>query len=208
MFGTNGKCPVYVVDDDRRLRQHLVQLLRMGDYAPTPYSSEQDFTDSIGFLDSGIALIELRLMHAPMDLFSRRRDISVIVTSENGDIPTAVRMIQQGAIDFLEKPFTDAMLLKALTNARTLLKERAAAQERRASAEAHLQSLTKRELDVMRALSVSRSNQIVADQLNLSIRTVEMHRGRIMKKFGATRFADVLRRIFEAGLENSNGAGR
>jgi FixJ family two-component response regulator len=116
-------------------------------------------------------------------------------------------MIQQGAIDFLEKPFTDAMLLKALAIARTLLNEKIAAQERRDAAEAHLQSLTKRELDVMRALNVSRSNQIVADQLHLSVRTVEMHRGRIMKKFGATRFTDVLRQIFEAGLENGNGAG-
>lgn len=207
MFDTSGKCPVYIVDDDRGLRQYLVQLLRKAGYAPTPYSSEQDFADSIGFLDSGIALVELSLMQAPMDLFARRRDISVIVTADDGDIPTAVRMIQQGAIDFLEKPFTDAMLLKALANARTLLNERIAAQEKRDAAEAHLQSLTKRELDVMRALSVSRSNQIVADQLHLSVRTVEMHRGRIMKKFGATRFTDVLRQIFEAGLENGNGAG-
>jgi len=206
MFDTSGKCPVYIVDDDRGLRQHLVQLLRTGDYAPTPYSSEQDFTDSIGFLDSGIALVELSLMRAPIDLFARRRDICVIVTADDGDIPTAVRMIQQGAIDFLEKPFTDAMLLKALAIARTLLNEKIAAQERRDAAEAHLQSLTKRELDVMRALNVSRSNQIVADQLHLSVRTVEMHRGRIMKKFGAARFTDVLRQIFEAGLENGNGA--
>ncbi|NML91281.1 response regulator transcription factor [Sphingobium sp. TB-6] len=202
----DSPCPIYVVDDDTRMRQHLVRLLRGQKFAPTPFSTGSDFGEAMSYLAPGIALLELRLIEMNgvptiADPLSRRQDIPVIVMAANGDIPTAVKVIKRGAVDFLEKPFTDHHLLKMLASTQTLHQGRIEAQERKDRAEVHLHSLTTRELDIMRALGSHRNNRMVAEEFNLSLRTVEMHRARIMKKFGAKRFDDVLREISEAGLE-------
>lgn len=199
-------CAVYIVDDDTSLRQSLVRLLRRQKFAPTPFSTRADFDEAMSYLAPGIALLELSLIEmngvaTVADPLSRRQDIPVIVMAANGDIPTAVKMIKRGAIDFLEKPFTDHELLKMLASTRTIHQGRIEAQGRKDRAEAHLHSLTPRELDIMRALGVCKNNRLVAEEFNLSMRTIEMHRARIMKKFGVNRFDEVLREIIETGLK-------
>lgn len=194
--------PVYIVDSDSGMRQHLVGLLRQKKFAPVPFSSGTDFLESLTFLAPGIVLLELQLtemtgFEVQQTLLSRRQDILVVAMSAAGDIPTAVHVIKHGAFDFLEKPFTDKMLFKTLANARPLLEDKTCAQSRKESARTYIDRLTKRELDVMCALKSSDDNRIVADRLNLSIRTVEMHRSNIIKKFEVSKFTEVLRMLYD-----------
>lgn len=200
--------PVYIVDSDTRMRQHLVGLLRQNHFAPTPYSSGADFLEAVTFLAPGIALLELQL--ADMDglavqetLLSRRQDILVIAMSAAGDIPTAVHVIKKGAFDFLEKPFADKSLFKALANARPILEDKSCAQNRKENALTFIDRLTKRERDVMCALKKSDDNRIVADCLNLSIRTIEMHRSNIIRKFEVSKFSEVMRMLYDVGRKEN-----
>lgn len=190
-------CPVYIVDHDSKTRQYLVRILRPEGFEPRPFSCGADFIEALDFLAPGIALVELRL--ADMDgvavqeeLLSRRLDMPLIVMTASPDIPTAVDAIKRGAADFLEKPFADSRLFKMLAEVRPMLERRAEIQRRRESAAAHLESLTKREVDIVRALGSSSSNRDVADALQISVRTVEMHRASIMKKFGVKRFSEII----------------
>ena len=204
-FVMNARCPVYIVDDDTLLRQYLVKALRAQNFAPTPFSTGADFIDAVDFLASGIVLLELDLtgmsgLTVQENLLSRRLDISIIAMTTSADIPTAVNAIKRGAADFLEKPFADDLLLKMLVNVQRQLKERADIQERKDNAEAHLRSLTQREMDIMLAICSSQRSRDVADELHLSIRTVEMHRARIMKKFGARKFSEIMRELYDAGF--------
>lgn len=201
------KCPVYIVDDDRQVRRHLVRLLRAQTFDPIPFSSSRDFIDALGFLRAGIAVLELRLadmngMIVQEELLSLRPDIPIIMMAASADIPTAVHVIKKGAVDFLEKPFADSQILKLLTNVQPLLKDRIESKKRKDSAMDQLHSLTKRERDIIWALGTHRSNRAVAEELHLSIRTIEMHRASIMKKFGAKRYSDISHILFDAGIED------
>ncbi|WP_176596184.1 MULTISPECIES: response regulator transcription factor [Sphingobium] len=201
----NPGCPVYIVDHDSKMRQYLVRVLRRERFEPRPFSCGADFIESLDFLAPGIALVELRL--ADMDgvavqeaLLSRRLDMPLIVMTASPDIPTAVDVIKRGAADFLEKPFAESLLLKMLAHVRPVLERRVEIQRRREIAAAHLESLTKRELDIVRALGSSRSNRDVANALHISVRTVEMHRASIIKKFGVKRFSEIILALPESAL--------
>lgn len=146
--------------------------------------------------NSGLAVQE--------ELLSRRLDIPLIMMAASADISTAVHVIKKGAVDFLEKPFPDSQIIKMLDSAQPLLKARVEAGERKDRVLEQLHSLTSREKDIMWALDLRRSSQAAADDLALSIRTVEMYRARIMKKFGVPRFSDVTRLLLEAGLQDRN----
>lgn len=193
----NPGCPVYIVDHDSKTRQYLVRVLRTEGFEPRPFSCGADFIEALDFLAPGIALVELRLgdmggLAVQEELLSRRLDMPLIAMTASPDIPTAVDVIKRGAADFLEKPFADSLLFKMLADVRPMLERRAEIQRRRESAAAHLESLTKRELDIVRALGSSNSNRDVATALQISVRTVEMHRASIMKKFGVKRFSEII----------------
>lgn len=201
------KCPVYIVDEDRQVRKHLVRLLREQAFDPIPFSSSRDFLEALGFLAAGIAVLELRLadmngMIVQEELLSLRPDIPIIMMTASADIPTAVHVIKKGAVDFLEKPFADSQILKVLTNVQPLLKDRIESKKRKDSAMGQLYSLTKRERDIIWALGTHRSSRAVAEELHLSTRTIEMHRASIMKKFGAKRFSDIPHILFDAGIDD------
>ncbi|WP_313804219.1 response regulator [Sphingobium sp.] len=171
----NSGCPVYIVDDDRKTRQYLVRLLREHGFEPTPFASGSDFIEALDFLTPGIALLELRLagiggMAVQEELLARRLDVPLIVMTASGDISTAVHVIKRGALDFLEKPFSDGQLFDMLANARPLMERSVEIQRQRERAKIHLDSLTKRELDILRALSARSTNRDVADALHTNCR--------------------------------------
>ncbi|BDD65280.1 DNA-binding response regulator [Sphingobium sp. TA15] len=193
------------MDHDSRMRQDLVRILRREGFAPVPFSCGADFIEALDFLAPGIALMELHLADMAgaalqQELSSRRVDIPLVVMTASRHIPTAVDVIKRGAVDCLEKPFADGLLLKVLANAWPMLERNIEIQRRRETAAAYFGSLTKRELDVVRALSASGSNRDVADELRISVRTVEMHRASIMKKFGVRKFSEIIRFLPDAGL--------
>lgn len=198
----NARWSIYIVDGDNEMRVRLATSLRKQNFDVVPFATAGDFLDSLGYLKPGIALVELRLGDGPGsalldELRSKRQDIIVIATTFGADIRTAVGAIKRGAVDFLEKPFPVRLLLSAIANLKPILSRRMAVQRRRVSVEANAQKLTARENDIMRAIQTLRDNRLVADQLRVSVRTVEMHRANIMKKFGVSRFSDILRILAE-----------
>lgn len=196
-FAMSVKYPVFIVVGDAGTRRSLVELLRAEQYPATPYAAGSDFLEALVHLPAGVAIVDLFLpdrtgIEILTQLVFKRTDIPVIVTSAQANIQTAVQVIKQGADDFLEQPVSKELLLETIEQASNLLGPRSAIQKEKDRAEACLQQLTKRELDILRSLELNKSNEAAADELNLSIRTIETYRTRIMKKCGVTRFSDAI----------------
>ncbi|WP_062793144.1 response regulator transcription factor [Sphingobium herbicidovorans] len=191
-----AKCPVYVVLKDARIRRNLVETLRAEQYHPTPFSSGSDFLEALNHLPAGVAILDLHLADNWVDvlaqLLGRRKDIPVVTTAENVNIQTVVQVIKVGADDFLEQPFSKEMLLEVIDQASVLLASREDIQRQRDCADSLLKKLTTRELEMLRLIQSNKSNEAAANELHLSVRTIETYRLRIMRKCGVTKFSDAI----------------
>jgi two-component system response regulator FixJ len=197
---------VYVVDDDRDVRRSLSFMLGAADLRSHPFGSGEDFLEAVPDLEPGCILLDLRMpqmdgFHVMNELARREIDWPVIVMTGHGEVPTAVRAMKLGAIDFIEKPFSEEALLDCFGTAFALLDEREAASRRRREARERVALLTAREADVLRGLLAGDSNKQLAERLGISLRTVEMHRGNMMERLGVTSLAQALTLAIEAGLE-------
>jgi two-component system response regulator DctR len=191
------KCPVFIVVSDAGTRRSLVEMLRAEQYHATPYAAGSDFLEALIHLPAGVAIVDLFLpdktgIEILTQLLFKRTDIPAIVTSAEANIQMAVQVIKQGADDFLEQPVSKELLLETIEQVSNLLGPRSAMQKEKDRAKACLQKLTKREIDILRSIELNKSNEAAADELNLSIRTIETYRTRIMKKCGVTKFADAI----------------
>jgi len=197
---------VYVVDDDRDVRRSLSFMLGASDVRSHPFGSGEDFLDAIPDLQPGCILLDLRMpqmdgFHVMAELARREIDWPVIVMTGHGEVPVAVRAMKLGAIDFIEKPFSEEALLASFGNAFSLLDEREATGKRRRAARDRVTQLTSRETDVLRGLLAGESNKQLAQRLGISLRTVEMHRGNMMERLEVASLAEALKLALEAGLE-------
>jgi two-component system response regulator FixJ len=201
-----GKGHVFVVDDETVIRQSLTLLLRASGYDSRPFSSGDDFLEAAPYLPPGCAIMDIHMpgvdgLEVQDQLLDNRPDIPLIFITGMGDVPTAVRAIKNGAVDFIEKPFDDDVLLDCLATAMKKIDAQAGRHAKRAAARELIGRLTLRETQVLRELVHGKSNKMVAYKLDLSVRTVEMHRARIMRKIGARSLADAIHVAVEAGLE-------
>ncbi|MEO8722603.1 MAG: response regulator [Sphingobium sp.] len=199
---------VYIVDDDANMRLHTTRMLRAAHFQATPFATGADFLESLEFLSPGVVLLEhceakIDDVDVQAQLIDQRSDIPVIIMAANADIPTAVYAIKHGAIDFIEKPFSDEHLLNILTNVMSLLEQRIESQARHADFASRFALLTPREWEIMDALLESGTNKIAARNFNLSTRTIEMHRANIMRKLGARKFIDVIHLAMAAEIKTS-----
>lgn len=197
------KCAIYVVIHEAGLRRHVVSVLHSQSYQPTPFANGADFLGSVHFLKPGIAIIDLDLpdMHGLdvlRETLSRRVDIPVIVSSHGADIRTAVQAIKKGAQDFLDRPFADSVLIETVENTASLLNEKIEYQKALSRSLECLRRFTPREIQIIKEIDQFNDNNVVAEHLNLSVRSVETYRSRIMKKCGASRFSEVLTMCREA----------
>ena len=135
------------------------------------------------------------------ELASRGIDWPVVVMTGHGEVPVAVRAMKAGAVDFLEKPFEEDVLLGSLERAFGLLKERGQKAERRRSAESRIGVLTSREREVLRGLMAGLPNKALARRLDISLRTVEMHRANMMERLHVGSLAEALTLAVQAGVE-------
>ena len=203
---------VYVVDDDRDVRRSLSFMLGASDIRSYPFGSGVDFLESLPDLEPGCVLLDLRMPE--MDGFDvmgalRQRDIDwpVVVMTGHGEVPVAVRAMKLGAVDFIEKPFSESALLSCFQNAFALLDQREAHGQKRKGALARINLLTTRECDVLKGLLAGETNRQLAARLGISLRTVEMHRGNMMERLQVTNLAEALALGLEAGLKaNSSSA--
>jgi len=197
---------VYVVDDDRDVRRSLSFMLGAAEIRSHPYGSGTDFLEALPDLEPGCILLDLRMpqmdgFHVMAELSERSVDWPVIVMTGHGEIPIAVRAMKLGAVDFIEKPFSEQALLGCFHQAFELLEGRAAAGKRRRQASARAALLTAREREVLASLLAGHSNKQIAKALGISLRTVEMHRGNMMDRLQASSLAEALTLALDAGIE-------
>ena len=196
---------VHVVDDDPAIRQSVGFLLRKAGYAVETHVSGTQFLKQVTREARGCVLLDVRMpdidgLEVQATLAQRGIALPVIMLTGHGDVALAVRAIKAGAIEFLEKPFERATLLAAIETA--LAKAARIGRDQLAAAEARvlLAALTPRERDVLDGMVLGRPNKLIAFDLDIATRTVEVHRANLMEKLMARSLSDVLRIAFAAGL--------
>ncbi|HEV2866736.1 MAG TPA: response regulator [Allosphingosinicella sp.] len=197
---------VYVVDDDRDVRRSLSFMLGASEIRSHPFGSGEDFLDAVPDLQPGCVLLDLQMpqmdgFHVMAELSRREIDWPVIVMTGHGEVPVAVRAMKLGAVDFIEKPFSEQALLASFGNAFSLLTAREETGRRRREARERVRHLTGRESEILLGLLAGESNKQLASRLGISLRTVEMHRGNMMDRLGVTSLAEALSLALDAGLE-------
>lgn len=189
---------VYVVDDDSSVRRSLSFALSTAGFDVRVFLSGRDFLDEAPMLHPGCVLLDVRMpqiggLEVLKALGVGIQRFAVLIMTGHGDIGTAVKAMKGGAQDFLEKPFTDKLLLDTLEIAFQALPAMVDADAERSSAIARTSLLSPRERDVLQGLVAGLPNKTIADRLNVSVRTVEMHRGRMMDRLGAKSLADTVK---------------
>lgn len=188
----------YVVDDDPALCRTIARVLETTNIETQEFTSGEKFLERYSERPIGCVLLDVRLPGmGGLELLARISDLPppspVVMLSGFGDIPTAVRAVKMGAIDFLQKPFKKEHLLEVVGKAfETIACAASKARE--------FESLTPRERDVLIALSDGASNKVVAARLDLSPRTVEMHRARVFKKLGVSNLTQAQLQARDAGF--------
>jgi two-component system response regulator FixJ len=200
---------VHVVDDDEAIRRSTGFMLKTAGLRVRTYASGTLFLKDLRSLEPGCILLDIR-MPGPDGLTVQRglRDagvlLPVIIMTGHGDVALAVQAMKAGAVDFIEKPFERSVLLDALGMARARLDESAAESRHADDARTRLNVLSPRELDVLRGLADGLPNKTIAYDLEISPRTVEIHRAHLMEKLQARSLSDALRVAFAAGLGRSS----
>ncbi len=198
---------IYVVDDDDAVRASLHSLLSLrSDLAIRNFRSGDQFLEQSGELDPGILLLDFHMPGSDGLEVLRRLDrripvtfLPIILTGE-GNIEIAVRAMKAGAFDFLEKPYKPSELLDLVDQAFARLEHDTAGAAQLGLAKGKIAALSPRELDVLRGLIEGRSNKIIAYELAISPRTVEIYRANLMTKMGVRSLSEALRIAFAAGL--------
>ncbi|MCL2590627.1 MAG: response regulator [Betaproteobacteria bacterium] len=204
----DGKPPrqqIFIVDDDDAQRDSLVWLLESHGYAVRPFSSAKDF---LAFWDgdsAGCLLLDVRMPGmSGLELFEeltrRHSTLPVILITGHGDVAMAVATLKKGAEDFIEKPFSAEEMLKVVRNCLERESEEREYRRTRADTAHRLAQLTAREHEVLELIIAGKLNKQIADVLNISIKTVEVHRARVMEKMGVSTMASLIRRVVSADL--------
>jgi len=201
---------VFVVDDDEAVRQSIRLLLRSVGLTVELYASALDFLEHWDPRRPGCLVLDIRMPGmSGLELQARiaREAFAppVVFITGHGDVTLAVRTMRDGAVDFIEKPFNDEDLIDRVQKAIRLDGERRAELARRQAALARFATLTAREREVMLAVVGGSANKVVAIDLGLSERTVEIHRARVMEKTGARSLPELVRLAALAGIDAADG---
>lgn len=189
---------VHVVDDDPAIRDSLSFLLSAADMTPIVYDSADALLQKGADLEPGCIVTDVRMpgmsgLELVVELKRRRLFHPVIVLTGHADVALAVEAMKAGVVDFIEKPFDDAVLLKAVATALAQEEGAAARQHERAAVEARVALLSQREREVFEAVVTGESNKSAAQKLGISPRTVEIYRAHVMDKMGANTLSDLVR---------------
>lgn len=189
---------VFVIDDDQAVRDSLGLLLKSMGQRARLFESAQAFLDQYSPDMKGCIVLDIRMpgmsgMELQQRLKAMRCTIPVIFVTGHGDVPMAVEAMHSGAFDFIQKPFRDQELLDRINQALNWDTEHRSEEERRRTVQERFASLTPREREVLDCVVRGLANKVIAMDLDLSQRTVEIHRARVMEKMGARSLADLVR---------------
>ena len=193
---------VYVVDDDQGMLDSTVWLLESVGLTALPFTSGRDFLEVCDGQSQGCVLLDVRMpgmggLNVQEALRERGIDMPIIFVSGHADVPIVVRAFRAGAVDFIEKPYNEQLLLDSVQQA---LNRASVADPRLFEVQARLASLTPRERDVLLPLVRGCTNREVAEQLAISVKTVDLYRSRVMKRMQAETLADLVGMAIAAGL--------
>ena len=205
----NATTPVYVIDDEVAVRRTIATILISEGMAAVTFSSALEFLDRIETLQPGCVVSDVRMpdldgMALLERLASLKSGFAVVLITAHGDIRMAVKAIQYGAVDFIEKPFDNETLIGVVRKAQRILERRKLARDKPGD-RSRLEKLSEREREVFDRLVAGQSNKVIAHELSVSPRTVEFHRANIMEKLQAENLAELVRLgLSEAGQENES----
>jgi len=194
----NKSQTVFIVDDDPAIRIAMQALLESVDLQHEIFASADEFLENEDQHTSGCLVLDIRMpglggLELQDELISRGSTLPIIFITGHGDVPMAVDAMQKGAVDFIQKPFRDQELLDRIREALSADRERRAERKRHAEVENRLQRLTNREREVFDLVVQGKANKVIAYELDVSQRTVEIHRARVMEKMEARSLADLVR---------------
>ncbi len=198
------KATVFVVDDDQAMRNSLKWLIESVGVAVESFASADDFLARYQTGRSGCLVLDVRMpgmsgLELLEHLVARKIRIPVVIITGHGDVPMAVRAMKAGAVDFIEKPFNDEVLLDAIRRALAYEERQRSHYTEHSQIEERLDHLTPREREVMQMVTDGKSNKEIANTLGVSAKTVEAHRARVMEKMQAGSLAELVRMALAVG---------
>ncbi len=204
----SSEATVFIVDDDEAVRDSLGLLLRSVGYRARCYAGARDFLKAFDPRDYGCLVLDIRMpgmtgLELQKHLAEIGCNIPIVFITGHGDIPMAVEAVRQGAVDFLQKPFQDQELVDRINDAMKLAAEQREGELERLEILDRIESLTAREKQVMGQVVLGKANKVIAGDLGVSQRTVEIHRARVMEKMQANSLAHLVRMVMVA--ENHAG---
>lgn len=208
-----GEAVVHVVDDDVEVRQSLAFLLATAGLAVRLHESASSFLESVKESPSGCIVTDVRMPGIDGIEFLRRLrargfSLPVIVMTGHADVPLAVEAMKEGAVDFIEKPFDDDRLISAVRLALDAHEQAAERHGQSAEIQARIGSLSEREEQVLEGLVAGKANKVIAYDLGISPRTVEIYRANVMTKMQAGSLSELVRMTIHAGEPGGARRGR
>ena len=189
---------VYIVDDDQAIRHAMSLLLKSVHIDHQVFNSADEFLELFDGNDNGCLVLDIRMpglggLELQEKLIESDIALPIIFITGHGDIPMAVEAMQKGAFDFIQKPFRDQELLDRIGDALNTALERQSERALKRDVQTRINTLTKREHEVLDLVVTGKPNKIIAHELGVSQRTIEIHRARVMEKMAARSLAELVR---------------
>jgi two-component system response regulator FixJ len=200
---------ICIIDDDEAIRDSLGLMLMADNWTVETYRSANEFLDRLGKgEDIGCVVADVRMpgmdgLELQAILAEKSPGTPVIVMTGHGDVPMAVRAMKAGALDFIEKPFDAGTLTNRIREAMAARRGRPGAEVPPSEVRSRIERLTPRERDILRQLVAGQPNKVIAYELGISPRTVEIHRARVMEKMETQNVSRLIRLVLSAGLDLS-----
>jgi len=194
----SDQASVFIVDDDEQVRSALTLLLESVGLSVQSFASAQDYLDQFDAFKAGCLILDVRMPGiSGLDLQARltaeKIHPPIIIITGHGDVPMAVRAVRAGAVDFIEKPFNNQVMLDCVHRAIEKDAVQRGETSRLQDIEAHYNGLTPREKEVLLYVIEGKRNKIIASELKISQSTVEAHRSKVMEKMSAETLSDLMR---------------
>ncbi len=191
---------VFIIDDDDEVREAIALLMESVGLASESYSSAEIFSDNFNLDRPGCIILDIRMkgmsgLMLQEHLANQEIHPPIIFITGHGDVPMAVKAIKAGAIDFIQKPFNDQVLLESVYRAIEVDEKQRGKAQKHAEIREKLARLTPREHEVLDLVVKGHRNKIIADKLHISQSTVEVHRSRVMEKMEANSLSDLMRMV-------------
>lgn len=194
----SNKPLVHIIDDDEPVRDSISMLLDTVDIPHAEHESAQAFLDRFDPAQAACLILDIRMpgmsgLDLQQHLLDQQLELPIIFITGHGDIPMAVEAMRRGAVDFIRKPFRDQDLLDRLQEAMAVGEQQQARAKRLASARSRVDALTPRERQVFQRVAAGQANKVIAIDLGISERTVEIHRSHVMQKTASRTLSDLVR---------------